>query len=83
MATEQVVLASQMVQAWVALASLIVWMQVAFASLTVEKHRTSASMVTWEQMALASLMDSAVSVSFLMKFHTQFPDGSLPMGIYG
>ena len=64
MATEQVVLVSQIVQASVALASLIVQMQVTFASLRVEKHRASASMVTWEQMALASLMDSAVSDSF-------------------
>ena len=64
MAAEQAVSASQMVQAWVALASLIVQMQVTFASLTVEKHRASVSKVTWEQMALASLMDSAVLDSF-------------------
>ena len=70
MATEQAVSASWMVQVWVALASLIDQMQVTFASLTVEKYRASASKVTWEQMAL-------------MKFHTQFPDGSLPMGVYG
>ena len=64
MAAEQVVSASQMVQAWVVLASLIVWTQVTFASLTVEKHRASVFRVTWKQMALPSLMDSAVSVTF-------------------
>ena len=64
MATEQMALASQMVQAWVVLASLMVQTYVTFAPLTVVKHRTSASRVTWEQMALASLMDSAVLDSF-------------------
>ena len=64
MAIDQAVSASQIVQAWVALASLIDWMQVTFASLTVEEHRASPSMVTQVQMALASLMDSALLDSF-------------------
>ena len=49
MTIEQVASASQMVQAWVVLASLIV-----------VKHRALAFRVTWEQTDLASLMDLVV-----------------------
>ena len=93
MAEEQVALASWMIWPWVVFASLTTAEQAVLVPRITQEQLVLASRVNWEYVVWTSSHPRAAGFGFsdrfsclgliLTKFHTQFPDGSLPTGIYG
>ena len=93
MALEQVASASWMIQPLVVLTSLTATEQAGLASKITQEQLVLVYKVNWEQVVWIKSCLRADSFGFfdrfsclglvLAKFCTQFPDGSLPTGIYG